>query len=92
MFCSVCAGRHSAGELLRFFCCVTMALLKEPKDKLSLPYEPFAESGTHNCSSHVQLVKSGLLLGSSAELNLMQLECVNLVSANFDEQFSHFIW
>jgi len=24
-----------------------MALLKEPKDKLTLPYELFAESGTH---------------------------------------------
>ncbi|XP_036446330.1 uncharacterized protein topaz1 [Colossoma macropomum] len=44
VFCGVCAGRYSAGELARFCCCVTTALLKEPKDKLTLPYEPFAES------------------------------------------------
>ncbi|KAL6476268.1 hypothetical protein MHYP_G00147670 [Metynnis hypsauchen] len=44
VFCRVCASRYSAGELARFCCCVTTALLKEPKDKLTLPYEPFAES------------------------------------------------
>ncbi|KAI4892590.1 hypothetical protein NFI96_006886 [Prochilodus magdalenae] len=44
VFCSVCDGRYSAGELSRLSCCVTTALLKEPKDKLTLPYEPFAES------------------------------------------------
>lgn len=47
VFCGVCVGSHSPTELLRFCCCVTMALLKEPKDKLVLPYELFAESGTH---------------------------------------------
>jgi len=47
VFCGVCVGSHSPPELLRFCCCVTMALLKEPKDKLTLPYELFAESGTH---------------------------------------------
>ncbi|ROL42106.1 Testis- and ovary-specific PAZ domain-containing protein 1 [Anabarilius grahami] len=44
VFCGVCVGSHSPTELLRFCCCVTMALLKEPKDKLVLPYELFAES------------------------------------------------
>ncbi|TRY65672.1 hypothetical protein DNTS_005528 [Danionella cerebrum] len=44
VFSQVCAGSNSSSELLRFCCCVTMALLKEPKDKLSLPYEPFAQS------------------------------------------------
>ncbi|XP_026993978.2 protein TOPAZ1 isoform X2 [Tachysurus fulvidraco] len=44
VFCTVCGGRYSAGELSRFCCCVTMALLKDTKDKLTLPYEPFAES------------------------------------------------
>lgn len=47
VFCGVCTGPHSTTELHRFYCCVTMALLKEPKDKLTLPYEPFAESGIH---------------------------------------------
>ncbi len=47
VFCNVCVGSHSQMELLRFCCCVTMALLKEPKGKLTLPYELFAESGTH---------------------------------------------
>ncbi|KAA0710794.1 Testis- and ovary-specific PAZ domain-containing protein 1 [Triplophysa tibetana] len=46
IFCGVCAGPHSTSELHRFYCCVTMALLKEPKDKLTLPYEPFAESAS----------------------------------------------
>ncbi|XP_058610119.1 protein TOPAZ1 isoform X5 [Onychostoma macrolepis] len=44
VFCNVCVGSHSQMELLRFCCCVTMALLKEPKGKLTLPYELFAES------------------------------------------------
>ncbi|XP_042601344.1 protein TOPAZ1 isoform X8 [Cyprinus carpio] len=44
VFCNVCVGTHSQMELLRFCCCVTMALLKEPKGKLTLPYELFAES------------------------------------------------
>ncbi|XP_072550441.1 uncharacterized protein topaz1 [Salminus brasiliensis] len=44
VFCSVCVGHYSAGEVSRFCCCVTMALLKESKDKLTLPYEPFAET------------------------------------------------
>ncbi|XP_051949516.1 protein TOPAZ1-like [Xyrauchen texanus] len=44
VFCGVCVGSHSATELTTFCCCVTMALLKQPKDNLSLPYELFAES------------------------------------------------
>ncbi|KAK3552690.1 hypothetical protein QTP86_020848, partial [Hemibagrus guttatus] len=44
VFCTVCGGRHSAGELSRFCCCVTMALLTESRDKLTVPYESFAES------------------------------------------------
>ncbi|XP_057210723.1 protein TOPAZ1 [Triplophysa rosa] len=44
VFCGVCVGPHSTSELHRFYCCVTMALLKEPKDNLTLPYELFAES------------------------------------------------
>ncbi|XP_055075170.2 uncharacterized protein topaz1 isoform X1 [Misgurnus anguillicaudatus] len=44
VFCDVCVGPHSNTELHRFYCCVTMALLKETKDKLTLSYEVFAES------------------------------------------------
>ncbi|XP_043073018.1 protein TOPAZ1 isoform X2 [Puntigrus tetrazona] len=44
LFCNVCVGSQSQMELNRFCCCVTMALLKEPKGKLTLPYELFAES------------------------------------------------
>lgn len=44
VFCGVCTGPHSTSELHRFYCCVTMALLKEPNDKLTLPYELFTES------------------------------------------------
>ncbi|KAM9456718.1 uncharacterized protein topaz1 [Clarias gariepinus] len=59
VFCAVFVGRHSAGELSRFCCCVTTALLKEPKDKLMLPYEPFAESVCQEVSSDA-MVKSFL--------------------------------
>ncbi|XP_026802828.3 uncharacterized protein topaz1 isoform X1 [Pangasianodon hypophthalmus] len=59
VFCTVCGGRHSAVELSRFCCCVTMALLKEPKDKLTLPYEPFAESVCQEMPSD-EMVKSFL--------------------------------
>ncbi|XP_073788063.1 protein TOPAZ1 isoform X4 [Danio rerio] len=44
VFYSVCSGSHSNNELLRFCCCVTMALLKEPKDKHTVPYELFADA------------------------------------------------
>ncbi|KAL7849627.1 hypothetical protein SRHO_G00189760 [Serrasalmus rhombeus] len=59
VFCRVCASRYSAGELARFCCRVTTALLKEPKDKLTLPYEPFAESVCQEVPSD-RLVKSFL--------------------------------
>ncbi|KAK1799078.1 hypothetical protein P4O66_007344 [Electrophorus voltai] len=59
VFCSVCDGCHSAGDLSRFCCCVIMALLKEPKDKLTLPYEPFSESVCHKVQSD-GLIKSFL--------------------------------
>ncbi|XP_050992942.1 protein TOPAZ1 isoform X3 [Labeo rohita] len=51
LFCNVCEGSHSQIELLRFCCCVTMALLKEPKGKHTLPYELFAESVCQQVSS-----------------------------------------
>ncbi|XP_076842403.1 protein TOPAZ1 isoform X3 [Brachyhypopomus gauderio] len=59
VFHSVCEGRHSAGDLSRFCCSVTLALLKEPKDKLTLPYEPFAESVCQKLQPH-GLIKSFL--------------------------------
>ncbi|KAF5906455.1 protein TOPAZ1 isoform X2, partial [Clarias magur] len=59
VFCAVFAGRHNAGELSRFCCCVTTALLKEPKDKLTLPFEPFAESVCQEVTSDA-MVKSFL--------------------------------
>ncbi|KAI5623130.1 testis- and ovary-specific PAZ domain-containing protein 1 [Silurus asotus] len=52
VFTTVCAGRHSKEELSRFCCRVTMALLKEPKDKLTLPYQPFAESVCQDVASN----------------------------------------
>ncbi|KAK2887369.1 hypothetical protein Q8A67_015597 [Cirrhinus molitorella] len=52
LFCNVCEGSRSQIELLRFCCCVTMALLKEPKGKLTLPYELFAESVCHQVLSN----------------------------------------
>ncbi|XP_051729747.1 protein TOPAZ1 isoform X2 [Ctenopharyngodon idella] len=57
VFCGVCVGSHSPTELLRFCCCVTMALLKEPKDKLVLPYELFAESVCQQASSN-EMIKT----------------------------------
>ncbi|XP_077051660.1 protein TOPAZ1 [Siphateles boraxobius] len=57
VFCGVCVGSHSPPELLRFCCCVTMALLKEPKDKLTLPYELFAESVCQQASSN-EMIKT----------------------------------
>ncbi|XP_062840883.1 protein TOPAZ1 [Trichomycterus rosablanca] len=59
VFCTVCDGRHSAVELSRFCSCVTMALLKDPKDKLTLPFEPFAASVCESVPSD-GLVKSFL--------------------------------
>ncbi|TSK87410.1 Testis- and ovary-specific PAZ domain-containing protein 1 [Bagarius yarrelli] len=59
VFCTVFGGRHSAGELLRFCCCVIMALLKETKDKLIVPYEPFAESVCQEVSTD-EMIKSFL--------------------------------
>ncbi|XP_048058165.1 protein TOPAZ1 isoform X3 [Megalobrama amblycephala] len=59
VFCSVCVGSHSPTELLRFCCCVTMALLNESKDKLALPYELFAESVCQQASSN-EMIKTFL--------------------------------
>ncbi|XP_046721447.1 protein TOPAZ1 isoform X1 [Silurus meridionalis] len=56
VFSTVCGGRHSKEELSRFCCRVTIALLKEPKDKLTLPYQPFAESVCQDVASN-KLVK-----------------------------------
>ncbi|KAG9263826.1 testis- and ovary-specific PAZ domain-containing protein 1 isoform X1 [Astyanax mexicanus] len=44
VFCRVCNGHYSAGEVTRFCCCITVVLMTESKDKLTLPFEPFAES------------------------------------------------
>ncbi|XP_066499020.1 protein TOPAZ1 isoform X2 [Hoplias malabaricus] len=44
VFCNVCVGQYDAGEVSRFCCYVTLALLKDTKDKHALPYEIFAES------------------------------------------------